>query len=270
MLNPIPVGTILFLVLTAIATGAENVIPPGKVVEFTAPLTPVLRKMAGDGRTSEFTEALAAVAVPDNFTPDRTWPVLVISATSDPGYNSSRTNLRWFAAPALKAGWVVIAADPPRPVAAADDSNGLRYALIVAAFARLREQWPEVTRWPRAFGGISGGAKRSAWLAAISALEGYRPLGVLQAGCNQPVLLDALDAYHPNRAQFLATPVFLSSGRSDPIATPEQMQHVEVDLQKAGFQHVRLERFAGRHEVYADHVEASLRWFLAVALAEKP
>jgi hypothetical protein len=245
-------------------------IVPGEVVEFSAPLSPALRKLAGEGVESEFTEALAAVAVPKDFTPNRTWPILVVSATSDPGYNSSRRNLRWFAAAALKAGWVVIAADPVHPVPAADDSNGLRYALILGALARLREQWPELPRWPRAFAGISGGAKRSAWLAAVSAVDGYRPLGVFQAGCNQPVMQDALDFYHPPRAQFLATPVFLSSGNDDTIASPGAMRQVADDLNDAGFRHIKMEHFAGGHQVSASHVEKSLRWFLEIATTPKP
>jgi pimeloyl-ACP methyl ester carboxylesterase len=248
-----------------LAAAAGLVIPPGQVSEFSAPLSPELRQAAGRDANGGFTEALVAVAVPKDFDPGRTWPVLVISATSDRGYNSSRANLRWFAAAAMQAGWIVVAADPDRVVAADDDSNGLRYALVLAALARLRQEWPALARWPRAFGGISGGAKRSAWLAAISALDGYRPLGVFQAGCNQPVMENALEFYHPPRAQFLAVPVFLSSGTDDPIATTDQMRSVETDLKGDGFRHVRLERFPGGHEVFQTHIGQGLQWFLKVA-----
>jgi hypothetical protein len=209
-----------------------------------------------------FTEAKCAIAVPADFSPDRTWPVLLVSATSDPGYNSSRALLRQFAAPALRAGWIVVAADPPAPVAMAADTDPLRYALLAAALTRLQAEWPGFGAWPRAFGGFSGGAKRSGTLAAFSLLLGHPPIGVFQAGCNQATLRFALALPQLPRAPFLATPVFLSSGRRDRIATPAQMDDVQADLKSTGFHPLKLERFDGGHEVYAPHVEAALRWFL--------
>jgi hypothetical protein len=259
---------LLWPLLAPVAAGAGLDIKPGVVVRFSAPLSLAQRKIAGDGKVSPFTEALAAVAVPANFSSDRTWPVLVVSATSNPGYNSSRMLLQAFAPPALRAGWIVVAADPPREVAVDDDTNGLRYGLALAALARLQEEWPALARWPRAFGGFSGGGKRSAWMAALSALGGCRPLGVYQAGCDLASMQLALDNYHPPREAFLATPVFLSSGNGDSIATPEAMRDVEATLTKAGFRHVRLKSFNGRHEVDASHIEIALKWFLEVAAAK--
>lgn len=235
---------------------------PGEVVEFTAPLSAELRAFASpNDRPVAFTEARCAVAVPPDFSPDRAWPVLLVSATSDPGYNSSRALLRQFAAPALKAGWIVVAADPPVPVEISADTDPLRYALLAAALARLQAEWPALARWPRAFGGFSGGAKRSGTLAAFSLLLGHRPIGVFQAGCNQATLRFALALPQLPHEPFLATPVFLSSGRRDPIATPAQMAEVRDDLAQTGFHPLKLERFDGGHEVYAPHVEAALRWF---------
>ena len=250
------------LAANVLAASPEFLLKPGQVLEFTAPLSADLRNFASTtDRPIAFSEANCAVAVPENFSPDREWPVLLVSATSDPGYNSSRQLLRQFAAPALKAGWIVVAADPPAPVTAENDTDPLRYALLAGALTRLREEWPGLARWPRAFGGFSGGAKRSGTLAAFSLLLGHRPIGVFQAGCNQATLRFALALPQLPRAPFLATPVFLSSGRRDPIATTAMMQEVAGDLTRAGFGSLRLERFDGGHEVYAPHVEAALRWF---------
>lgn len=245
--------------------GAGLEVKPGDVTEFEATLSPAQREMASAGGAGNHATTLAAVAVPKDFDPGRPWPVLVVSATSDLGYNSSRKNLHWFMTPALRAGWVLVAADPTQHVDPALDSNGMRYGLALAAMDRLEQQWPNFRRWPRAFAGISGGAKRSAWLAALSALDGYRPLGVLQCGCNQAVMIDALSVYRPDRAKFLAVPVYLSSGSDDAIATPAQMLQVDLDLESAGFRHVRLEKFPGKHAVYPYHVEQALRWFLEIA-----
>jgi len=254
----------LFVANPSALIGAALAIKPGEVVEFTAPLSADLRNFASPtDRPVAFTEAKCAVAVPGNFSPDRAWPVLLVSATSDPGYNSSRQLLRQFAAPALKAGWIVVAADPPSPVAAVEDTDPLRYALLAGALTRLHEAWPGLAGWPRAFGGFSGGAKRSGTLAAFSLLLGHPPIGIFQAGCNQATLRFALSIPQLPHAPFLATPVFLSSGRRDPIATTAMMQEVADDLTGAGFRTLKLERFNGGHEVDPAQVEAALRWFCA-------
>ena len=237
-------------------------IPPGEVVEFTAPLNDELRRFEStDDQPHDFTAALGIVAVPKDFSPDREWPVLLVSATSDLGYNSSRRLLRQFAAPALKAGWIVIAADPPRNVEPVADTDQLRYALLTAALNRLQAEWPGLAHWPRAFGGFSGGAKRSAILGAYSTLLGHPPIGFYQAGCNAAVLAQVLTIPDLPKKPFRATPVFLSSGRQDRIAPPDVMQSVADELTSAGFGAVKIERFDGGHEVCVPHIEEALRWF---------
>jgi len=255
---------VLLLAGVTAAPGEPLGIVAGVYTEFEAPFSPAVREFAGrPSHPCASTGAHAAVAVPVGFTPDRTWPVLLVSATSDPGYNSSRRLLRRFMAPALRAGWIVIAADATSE--RDEDTNNLRYALLVAALERLRLDWPDLPRWPRAFGGFSGGAKRSASLAAMSTILGRRPIGVFQGGCNEPVMSRIIDLYHPDKAQFLGVPVFLSSGSDDRIAPREQVEDVASDLRGAGFRHVRLERFTGGHELHDDHVEQALRWFVELA-----
>ncbi len=254
-----------------LAAAAGLGIKPGEVVEFSAPLSADLRTMAGAGKPSPFTEALAAVAVPANFTPDRAWPVLVVSATANAGYNSSRKQLRRFAEPALQAGWIVVAADPPGDVGPDGDTNALRFALAIAALERLRQEWPAFAGWPRAYGGFSGGAKRSAWLAALDLFSGNPPpIGIFAGGCNEPAMQQALETYRPPRAPYLAIPIYLSSGTDDPIAVPQDMRGVKDTLSRAGFKHVRLERYFGAHELNAAQVGQALRWFTEIAEHPKP
>ncbi|MEJ1973384.1 MAG: hypothetical protein WDM96_13265 [Lacunisphaera sp.] len=246
--------------------GSEPGLRPGEVVEFAAPLDAELRRFASTTeQPSEFTEALGAVAVPKDFSPDREWPVLLVSATSDPGYNSSRQLLRQFAAPALAAGWIVIAADPPRDVEAAADTDQLRYALLAAALNRLQAEWPASRAGRAPSADFPAAPKRSAILGAFSTLLGHPPIGFYQAGCNQAVLRFVLTLPGLPRSQFLATPVFLSSGRQDPIAPSDVMQTVADDLARAGFGAVKLERFGGGHEVNVPHIEEALRWFAECA-----
>lgn len=259
-----------FLLLAALAAlrlalpaAAAEAPRPGTTTEYSVKLPASLLELAagGAGRKSPATRALCAVALPENFDPARPWPVLVVSATSDAPHSSSRRLLARFAPPALAAGWVVVAADPDQPVTLEQDTNTLRFALIKAALAGLQLDWPGCDRWPVALGGFSGGAKRSAWMAAMFVLDGRRPVGVFLGGCNEPTMAQALGHYHPDRRDFQAIPVFLSSGDQDPIATPEQQRDAYRELQRSGFKRVRFETHPGAHELNAAHVTAALKWF---------
>lgn len=264
---------VLLLLTAALPGGAAPepalVIRPGEYTEFIAPLSEELQQLAGTERPNSVTSALGAVAVPADFTPDRTWPVLIVSASADPGYNfSSRRMLRVFLAPALAAGWIVIAADAPETRDA--DTGTRRYALILAVIERLQRQWPQLPAWPRAFGGFSGGAKRAASLAAMSTALGRRPIGVFQGGCNEPAMRYVKPRAQPARGQFLSVPVFLSGGTDDRIAPLDAVEDVGADLQRGGFAHVRVEHFGGEHEVHPPHVKEALRWFVKLAPKAPP
>lgn len=240
----------------------------GEPVELSVPLSDALRRLAGNGKRSSHQTARIAYAVPPEFNPARPCPILVISATSDPSYNSSILHLRDFAKAATVEGWVVVAADPPRPVPLGLDSNELRYALARAALDHLATLWPGSDQWPLALGGFSGGAKRSGWLAAMFARDGRLPIGIFQGGCNAATTAEAVNIYGPPRRAFRTVPVFLSSGETDGISTPGQHRAVATALRADGFSRVRLESYAGGHVLDPAHVGAALRWFLATAKKE--
>ena len=110
---------------------------------------------------------------------------------------------------------------------------------------------------------MSGGAKNSAFLAADLAREHHRVIGMLMMGCNQDMATVALHKSAP--PNFLPAAVFLSSGKSDPIATPAQHEQVKNSLRGSGFYKVRLESFDGAHDIYRPHIGEALRWFVAQA-----
>src|SRR5271166_5371643 len=82
----------------------------GGLTEFEVELTPTLRELAGRGQLSPVAHALVTIAVPGNFSPSDDWPVLVVSATSDPKFNSSRQLLGVYAMASLASGWILVAA----------------------------------------------------------------------------------------------------------------------------------------------------------------
>jgi formamidopyrimidine-DNA glycosylase len=89
--------------------------------EFKVELPADLRKMAGRGAPSPVTHALVTIHVPDELDPHAAAPILVVSATSDAPYQSSRRLAAVYAKEALPAGWIAIAADPEPAVTPADD-----------------------------------------------------------------------------------------------------------------------------------------------------
>src|SRR5215468_5658000 len=178
-----------FIVVSA--AFAETGLKLGGTTHFKVELTPELRSVAGRGQPSSVTHALVAISVPDDFDSTGNWPVMVVSATSDPGAHSSRLLLGAYAETARAAGWILVAADPTPEVPVPKDEVALRYVLNVAALAALTSQWPGAAKAPLAFGGFSGGSKFSGWLAAAFANDGRTVIGIYVAGMNENIILSA-------------------------------------------------------------------------------
>jgi predicted esterase len=187
--------------------------------------------------------------------------VLVVNATSDPGYNSSRQLLRAYRAAAAKAGWIAVAADPEPAVPQADDQLTLRFALDLAALLALQPHWKDAGRAPLAFAGFSGGAKYSGYLAAMFRRQGVRLAGVYMAGVNQNAFGDAARQFGVLDDALRDVPVFLQGGTRDRVATPAQHRAIESELTRDGFRHVRLEFVPGGHALDTAPLADALRWF---------
>jgi predicted esterase len=84
--------------------------------------------------------------------------------------------------------------------------------------------------------------------------------GFFLSGINEDRLSDAYRNYKPG-GNFLDTPVWLSSGMNDHVATTGAHDQVSRSLQRTGFKRVRLERFAGGHQLKKSEVQRALRWF---------
>jgi predicted esterase len=255
----LPVALVFASVSTA--TGLKA----GGLSEFNVELPQELRQIAGHGGPSPVTHALVTVAVPANFDATRIYPVMVISATSDPQYHSSRRLLGAYAEIAVAGGWILVAADPAEEVPVERDDINLRYALNAAALAALESQWPEAGKASLAFGGFSGGAKFSGWLAAAFASRGRLIIGIYLAGINTDTLIPAARHFSVLNESFRRTPVFLRSGENDKVATPVDHRSIHDQLKRAGFREVRIEYGAGSHEVDPPSLRTALDWFRKVA-----
>lgn len=254
-----------FTALVACALTASAALKPGATSEFVVELPKELRDLAGGGRAAAVQHALVAVALPTDFDPARAWPIVIINATSDPKYSSSRRLMGFYAAAANAAGWIALAADPQEKIYPDDDTLQLRFALVISALAGLEVQWPAAAKAPVAFGGFSGGAKHSGWLVAEFAKQGRVPIGVFQAGINEDTLVSGGRAFKTLNDAYRRIPVFLLGGKKDAIATPSDHREVERELKRAGFKNVRLEFFDGPHAVDPRPLKGALDWFAAEA-----
>lgn len=250
----------LGLLLAMLASHAAHA---AVVDEFDVELPTALRQLAGHGQLSPVAHARVAIVVPPDLARDAAAPVLVINATADPGYRSSRALMRRYADVASANGWIVVAADPAEDDPSIEDNVSLRFALDMAALAVLAQRWPGTGAAPLAFGGFSGGAKISGWLASAFAGQGRTVVGVYLAGINEDTLVPAATQLDVLDATFRRIPVFLQSGDKDDIATPVQHREVAARLKRAGFLNVRIRYSAGRHEVDPAPLEEALHWFRA-------
>ena len=165
----------------------------------------------------------------------------------------------WYRRPATEEGWVVLASDAT--ISPRIDSTQWRLAMLAAALEAVRKDWPQSAKWPLAFAGFSGGSKRSGTLGAMLAKTGsVRICGFFLSGINEDRLGEAYKTYQPGPG-FLEVPVWLSSGTGDTVATPQSHNLVKISLERTGFKRVRLEQFAGQHQLKMSEVRRALQWF---------
>jgi hypothetical protein len=259
---------------------------PGATVQVSVPLNAQEKAYVAEGGNTVPPYTVAVLAVPPGFDPKKSWPVLVAFSSTD-NQRQNRDALKFhYRRVALAEGWVVIAGDGPAPASHAD-STGWRTGHTLAALDALHRSFPGSTQWPVACAGHSGGSKRASYISPLLALAGNRIIGVFVSGITQEGLAkqpppseagrtnyftpqvssvccesmaEGYRRFHPG-SSFLRTPVFISTGRTDQIATLEQQTLVEESLRRAGFTNIRHRVFEGGHFVKQSHVQEALRWF---------
>ena len=230
----------------------------GETLDLTFPVPKYFQDYAVEGGNPRPETGRAVLMLPPGFDPARPWPILVITSTTD-GRRTSPMDAPWYRAPALAEGWIVFASDATiRP---REDSTVWRLALLGAALNLLHHEWPLSTKWPVAFAGLSGGAKRSGWIGAmLASTHTVNIRGFFLTGINDDRLSIACKTYPPS-ADFLKVPIWISSGSNDPIARPRDQEAVQASLEHTGFQRVHLSHFLGGHELDRSEVRRALKWF---------
>lgn len=237
-------------------------VAPGATVSAQVPLNAQEQTYASEGGNNVPPYAVATLAVPPGFNPTKTWPVLIALSTSDFKIQNRDDLAHLYRETAFQEGWLVIAGDGP--TLPHRDSSGWRASMTLAALDALHHSFPGSERWPVACAGYSGGAKRTGLLAPLFSVAGCRIIGIYLTGINVDTLSDGYRQFRPGK-EFLHTPVFISSGQEDKVATLQQQWDVKRSIQLTGFDRVRLETFSAGHVVKRSHIHEALSWFRAPA-----
>ena len=243
-------------------TFGEVAFSPGSTVKANVPLTAQEKSLAAQGGNVVPPNAVAVLATPNNFDPRRNWSVLVICSTSDFKRQNRDDLADFYRRIGVAEGWVLLAGDGPQH--ARSDTAAWRGAMTLAAINALRRSFPGSEKWPIACAGFSGGGKGVGYVAPLLAKSGCRVSGIYITGANEDHLSDGYTKIGPG-AGFLNTPIYISAGRDDRIATVEQQYNVVGSIKRTGFQRVRIGTFHGGHEVNDAQTSIALRWFRELA-----
>src|SRR5207249_5059100 len=209
---------------------------PVSPVQAKVPLSAQEKSVAAQGVNAVPPNAVAVLGTPVNFDSRKSWPVLVICSTSDFKRQNRNDLVQFYRRVGLAEGWVLLAGDGPQ--LARNDTAGWRSAMTLAALDALHRSFAGSEHWPVACAGFSGGAKGAGSIAPLLARYGSHMIGMYLTGVNEDYLSAGYARCRPG-ADFLSTPIFVSAGRDDRIATVEQQYAVAGLIKRTGFQHVR-------------------------------
>ena len=235
---------------------------PGSTVKANVPLSAQEKSLAAQGGNAVPPNAVAMLATPSNFDPRKSWPVLVVCSTSDFKRQNRDDLIEFYRRVGLSEGWVLLAGDGPQP--ARNDTGAWRGAMTLAAINALHRSFLGSDKWPIACAGFSGGGKGVGLVAPLVAKNGSRVTGIYITGANADQLSEGYARVGSGR-DFLMTPVYISAGRDDRIATLEQQYNVAGSLKRTGFQRIKIGSFHGGHEVNDAQTSIALRWFRQLA-----
>ena len=235
---------------------------PGSTVKANVPLSAQEKSLAAQGGNVVPPNAVAVLATPANFDPRKSWPVLIPCSTSDFKRQNRDDLVQFYRAVGLSEGWVLLAGDGPQH--ARNDTAAWRGAMTLAAIHALHSSFPGSATWPIACAGFSGGGKGVGYVAPLLGKNGCRVIGVYMTGANEDHLSDGYARIQPG-TNFLSTPIYISAGHDDRIATVEQQYNVAGSIKRTGFNRMRIGTFRGGHEVNDGQTSVALGWFRDLA-----
>lgn len=244
--------------------GGKELTRDGAVNIVEAPLTEETLKKTR--RNKDITGIKLGIALPKDFDPAVPQKILWISAAINSDAERTAGNIsaiRGYADTALGAGWVVVAADCNLGNPRLEDNLPSETDLPVQhqAAAMLSAAWPGFSKSRFACAGFSGGSKATFYRAGQLATAGLNVTGIFLGGCNQNTTEGAKGETKVRGGDLKNIKVFVSTGRSDEIATVAHSQAVGESADKE-FGEVRIETYDGGHSLSAEQLKTALAWFL--------
>jgi hypothetical protein len=235
---------------------------PGSTVQANVPLSALEKSYAGQGGNPVPPYAVAVLATPANFDPTKSCPVLIPCSTSDFKRQNRNDLTQFYQRVGLSEGWVLLAGDGPQH--AKNDNVAWRESMTLAAVDALHRSFPGSEKWPMACAGFSGGGKGVGYVAPFLARNGCHISGIYMTGANEDHLSEGYATLRPG-PNFLDTPIYISAGHEDRIATIEQQYNVAGSIKRTGFKRIRIGTFRGEHEVNDAQTSIALHWFRELA-----
>jgi predicted esterase len=253
--TPVPLPVLLPSPAQPLRLGTNEVVPCN-LVQFTVSLNASARFAVAQAQRNA-TTAKGGLIVPEGFDSRKPCPLLIVSV---PSGGSAIASMRSYTNVALSRGWAVLAADGSITSTMEQDSIAWGWAMLDSVLDYLAKAWPASRQSPVVCAGFSGGAKRSGCTGAAMMKENYRVVGMFMGGCNQDLATFGLRTYHPGEG-FKLVPIFLSAGKSDPIASIGQARAVKQSMERSGFKRVRLVEYEGGHRLDQASFKTALDWF---------
>ena len=238
----------------------------GGATTVLTPLAPEVLKAYSKARTKP-TQAKINIALPAGFDPAKPQFVLFVCCpvnNETDRKNGNTGGMGEYVENAIKAGWVVIAADTDlgHPFFHPDDrSEGGDFAFHKHIVALMAKDWPASKTWKYAAGGFSGGAKL-AFSRAAQLLEcGLDVTGLFLAGCNEDRTSQAREETGVRKSALKKVRVFISNGKQDDVSTPEKAEIIQKSIEGNGYGEVILDYFEGPHTIGQASYAKALEWF---------
>lgn len=236
-----------------------NVLLVGRWLPFKAPLNAAARAQLGRVGTN-VAWFPSGLMLPEGWDEGARVPLLVVCT---PSGSASIPAVRAYTNAAARERWAVLAVDGPR-LAPKRETAPWDWAVVASALDYLHGAMPRTRAWPLALVGFSGGAKKAACLVSAAVAERREVWGVFLGGCNEDYASLGMNVFRPGAAVF-DVPVYLSNGRSDPIAGPDHGAAVRQALETAGFRRTKASVYAGDHRLDDDQLVDALQWFREIS-----
>ena len=227
---------------------------PGKKVVLSFTLPPEIQKTFSSYKGG-YTKLKVAVALPPDYKPEVTYPILVVCST-DSGNATPLSSIDGFVSESLRSGFIVLAAEAEGPRPSENDSTSFYYMSFNAARNSLITKFPALSSSRFVPAGHSGGGKRAGLFASIMESFNLKVMGIYMSGVNSNTMVAA-----KNPAKLRKVPIFISNGAKDSYVPPAANKEVLESLKKGGFRNVKSPGHEGGHVLVQTHLKEALEWF---------